>query len=118
VDVLVTRTNIIANRKADLDAMLKAIDKAVKLVNAGDEAAIKITADKLGATIAEAKAQIAGVKIFDLAMNKSLGFNQADPNNVLKNFELTIREAMKMKLIDQLMPTASLYDDSLVNALA
>lgn len=118
VDVLVTRTDIIANRKADLEAMLKAVDKAVKLVNAGDEAAIKITADKLGATIAEAKAQIAGVKIFDLAMNKSLGFNQADPNNVLKNLELTVSEAVNMKLIDQPIPTASLYDDSLVNALA
>jgi NitT/TauT family transport system substrate-binding protein len=117
VDILATRVDVIANRKAELEAMIKAIDKAVKLVNAGDEAAIKITAAKLGATIEDAKAQIAGVKIFDIALNKSLGFNKTDPNNMMGNLKLTVEEAVRMKLVTQPMPVESLYDDSIVQAL-
>jgi NitT/TauT family transport system substrate-binding protein len=116
-DVLAVRTDVIANRKAELEAMLKAVDKAVKLVNAGDQAAIEITAKKLGATIDDAKAQIVGVRIFDLALNKSLGFNPANSNNLLKNLEITVAEAVRMKLMDKPIPTESLYDASLVNAL-
>jgi NitT/TauT family transport system substrate-binding protein len=116
-DVIVTRQQVIETRKADLQAYLRAVDKAVKLVNAGDPEAIQIVAEKLGVSVEEAKTQIAGVKIFDLAENKSLGFNTSNPKNVLKNFELNVKAAHDTKLIPKVLETDALYDDSIVKSL-
>ncbi|MBW4465195.1 MAG: ABC transporter substrate-binding protein [Pegethrix bostrychoides GSE-TBD4-15B] len=116
-DVIATRQSIIETRKADLQAYLRAVDQGVKLVNAGDAEAIKITADKMGVSEAEAKEQIAGVKIFDIAMNKDLGFNLSDPNNILKNFDLTLKTGAEMKVISDGMKPEDLYDDSIVKSL-
>jgi NitT/TauT family transport system substrate-binding protein len=116
-DVIATRQKVIETRKTDLQAYLKAIDQGVKLVNAGDAEAIKITAQKMGISEAEAKEQIAGVKIFDIDMNKKLGFNLSDPNNVLKNFDLTLKTGAEMKVISDSLKSEALYDDSIVKSL-
>ena len=116
-DVIVTRQSMIETRKSDLQTYLRAVDKAVKLVKAGDPEAIQITAAKLGVSVDEAKAQIAGVKIFDLAENKSLGFNPNNPESVLKNFELSVKAAHDSKLIPKLIETKDLYDDSIIKSL-
>lgn len=115
-DVLVVRQKLIESRKADLQAYLRAIDKGVKLVNSGDEEAIKIAAQKLGVTPEEAKEQIAGVKIFDLDSNKSIAFNLNHPNNAMKNFELTARAAYDFKIVPKPLELKSLYDDSIVKS--
>ena len=116
-DVIAVRQKTIQTRKADLEAYLKAVDKAVKLVNTGDAEAIKITATKLGVSEADAKGQIAGVKIFDIEMNQKTGFNRGNPNNVFKNFELTLETGAEMKVISKTLKADALYDDSIVKAL-
>lgn len=116
-DVIATRQPMIETRKADLQAYLKAVDKAVKLVNAGDPEATKIVADKIGVSEAEAKTQLSGVKIFDTEMNKSLGFNPSNSNNVMKNFELNLKEGARMKVISDGMQVEKLYDSSIVMSL-
>jgi NitT/TauT family transport system substrate-binding protein len=116
-DVIATRQKVIQTRKADLQAYLKAVDKAVKLVNAGDSEAVKITATKMGVSEADAKEQIAGVKIFDIDMNKKLGFNKGNSNNVLKNFELNLKEGAQMKVVSSGVKPENLYDDSIVMSL-
>ena len=115
-DVLVTRQKTISTRRADLQAYIRAVDKAVKLVNSGDPAAITIVAKKLGVSEAEAKEQLSGVKIFDLAMNKSIGFNQSNPQNVIKNFEMSLKTGKDMKIVGD-TKVADLYDDSIVKSL-
>ncbi|MDZ4876280.1 MAG: hypothetical protein CLLPBCKN_005700 [Chroococcidiopsis cubana SAG 39.79] len=115
-DVLVVRQKLIESRKADLQAYVRVIDKGVKLVNSGDEEAIKIAAQKLGVTPEEAKEQIAGVKIFDLDSNKSIAFNLNHPNNAMKNFELTARAAYDFKIVPKPLELKSLYDDSIVKS--
>lgn len=115
-DVLVVRQKLIESRKADLQSYVRAIDKGVKLVNSGDEEAIKIAAQKLGVTPEEAKEQIAGVKIFDLDSNKSIAFNLNHPNNAMKNFELTARAAYDFKIVPKPLELKSLYDDSIVKS--
>ncbi len=117
VDTIVTRQTIIETRKADLQAYIRACDKAVKLVNGGDAEAIKIAATKLGVSEAEMKGQIAGVKIFDIEGNKAIAFNPSDPNNMMKNLELTVKVAYDSKLLPELMDITSLYDDSIVKSL-
>jgi NitT/TauT family transport system substrate-binding protein len=116
-DVIVTRQKVIDGRKKELQGYIRAVDKAVKLVNSGDAEAIKIVGDKLGAKPNEAKEQIAGVTIFDLAGNKSIGFNLSNANNMMKNLELTVKTAVETKLLSKPIETKMLYDNSIVNSL-
>jgi NitT/TauT family transport system substrate-binding protein len=116
-DVIATRQKVIETRKADVLAYLRAVDKAVKQVNAGDAAAIDLVASKLNVSKEEAKAQFAGVKILDLNDNKTMAFNSADPNNVMKNFQINLATAVDMKLIPGPIDLNALYDDSLVKSL-
>ena len=116
-DVILTRQKVIATRKADLQAYIRAIDKAVNLVNAGDLEALRIVAVKLGLSVDDTRKQIAGTKIFDLQFNKAFGFNPKAPNNIMKNFELNVRTAYETKLISELLEASSLYDDSIVQSL-
>lgn len=108
-------TRLHASRKADLQAYIRALDKAVRLVNSGDQEAIQITAKKLSVSPDEAKKN-SGVKIFDHGGNKSLGFNPGNPNNVMKNFELNVKAAYDTKLVPKMLDIKSLYDDSIVNS--
>lgn len=116
-DVIVVREQTIQNRRSDLQAYLRAVDKAVKLINAGDAEAIQMTGSKMGVSPEEAKAQIAGVKIFDIEGNKSIAFNANHANNAIGNFELTAQAAYDFKLVSQPLDVKSLYDDSIVKSL-
>lgn len=116
-DVITVRESTIQSRRTELQAYLRAVDQAVKLVNAGDQEAIQITASKLGVSPEEAQAQITGVKIFDVEGNKSIGFNLDNPSNVISNFELTAKAAYDFKLVSQPLDVKSLYDDSIVKSL-
>ncbi|MBW4662266.1 MAG: ABC transporter substrate-binding protein [Drouetiella hepatica Uher 2000/2452] len=116
-DTIVTRQKVIETRKADLQAYIRACAEAVKLVNGKDAEAIKIAGDKLGVSAAEMEMQLAGVKVFDIEGNKTIAFNPSNPNNVMKNFELTVKVAYESKLIPEMMDINSLYDDSIVKSL-
>jgi NitT/TauT family transport system substrate-binding protein len=115
-DVIVTRQTVIESRRAELQAYLKAIDKAVKLVNKRDTEALKIVAEKLAVSVEEAKAQLAGVKIFDIEMNQSMGFNPSNAKNVMKNFELNVKSGKEMKIVGE-TKLEDLYDDLIVKSL-
>ncbi|BAU11643.1 NMT1/THI5 like domain-containing protein [Leptolyngbya sp. NIES-3755] len=115
-DVLATRQNIIATRKSELQAYIRAIDKGVKLINSGDPEAVKIVAAALNVSVDEAKQQLAGVKIFDIEMNKSIGFNSSNAKNIMKNLELSIDTGKQMKVIGDIK-VENLYDDSIVKSL-
>jgi NitT/TauT family transport system substrate-binding protein len=116
-DVIITRQNVIKDRKTDLQNYIRAIDKAVKEVNAGDAEALKIVGEKLGAKPEETKEQLAGVTLFDLEGNKSIGFNSNNPNNMMKNLEITVKTAVDTKLLAKPIEIKSMYDDSIVNSL-
>ncbi len=116
-DVILTRKKVIEARKADLQAYLRAINKAVNLVNGGNLEAIRIVAVKLGLPIEEARKQLAGVKIFNLQSNKDFSFNPNFPNSLIKNFELNVRTAYDTKRISELLDVSSLYDDSIIKSL-
>jgi NitT/TauT family transport system substrate-binding protein len=116
-DVLVVRDKFIQTRSKDLQSYFKAVDAAVKLVNAGDPAALKIAATKMGVTEAEVKEQLSGVKVFDLATNKAMAFDKSNPKSLIGNLELTAKAAEEFKIIAQPLKPESLYDDSIVKSL-
>jgi NitT/TauT family transport system substrate-binding protein len=115
-DVIVVRDKLIQTRQKDLLAYFKAVDKAVKLVNASDPEALKIAGEKMGVPADEVKEQLTGVKVFDLETNKTMAFNKADPKSLISNLELTAKAAVDFKIVTQPIKTESLYDDSIVKA--
>jgi NitT/TauT family transport system substrate-binding protein len=116
-DVLMARVNTIETRRNDLLAYIRALDKGVQMVKSSDESAIELAAAKLNVTKEETKEQIKGVKILNVNDNKAMAFAPSNPNNVMKNFELTLATAMDMKLIEKPLDLAALYDDTLVMSL-
>jgi NitT/TauT family transport system substrate-binding protein len=113
-DVIVVRDKLIQTRKKDLQAYLRAVDKAVKLVNAADPESLKISAEKMGIKPEEVKEQLAGVKLFDLDANKTMGFQKSNPKSLIGNLDLTVKAAEEFKLISKPIKIESLYDDSIV----
>jgi NitT/TauT family transport system substrate-binding protein len=116
-DVIAVRQSVLDKRKPELLSLLKAADKASKLVQANDPEGIKYTAEKLGLKPDELKEQLAGVKLFDLASNKSIGFDAGNANNLFKNIELTAKVAYDLKVTPKLIETKNTYDDSLLKSL-
>jgi NitT/TauT family transport system substrate-binding protein len=115
--VVVVHEDLIKTRKADLQAFLKAINKGVTLINAGDSEALKISGDKMGVSADDVKEQLMGVKIFDIAGNKSIAFNKNNPNNIMKNLELTTKTAKESKLVANPVDPKMLYDTSIVESI-
>jgi NitT/TauT family transport system substrate-binding protein len=116
-DVVVVRDKLIQTRAKDLQAYFQAVDKSVKLVMDGDAEALKISGDKMGVTAAEVKEQLSGVKLFDVATNKSMAFSKTDPKSLIGNLELTAKAAEEFKIVSQPIKVESLYDDSIVKSL-
>jgi NitT/TauT family transport system substrate-binding protein len=116
-DVIVTRQNFIETRQTNIQAYLRAVDKAVKLINTNDPEALKQVSGKLGITPEEVKQQLTGVKLFDIAENQSVGFNKSNPNNIFGNLELIAKAARDFQITPTVLKTSSLYDDSIVETL-
>jgi NitT/TauT family transport system substrate-binding protein len=116
-DVLAVRQELMNSRRSELEAYLRAIDRGVKLVNAGNTEALKIVAEKLEMSLPEAKQQLSWIKLFDIEGNKTIGFNQAHPNSLIKNLKFTAEIAYNQNIISKQLDINSLYDDSIVNSL-
>jgi NitT/TauT family transport system substrate-binding protein len=117
-DVLVVREKLLQTRKQDLQTYIQTIDKAVKLVNAGDLAALKIVGDKMGnASVADIQEQLKGVKIFDLASNKAIGFEKSNSNSLIGNLSMTAKAAVDFKMVPKPIKIESLYNDLIVKSM-
>ncbi|MCU0550199.1 MAG: ABC transporter substrate-binding protein [Leptolyngbya sp. Prado105] len=116
-DVVVTRPAVIASRRNDLIAFLKAADQGIKLLKAGDADAIAVASARIGIKPEELREQLTGITLFDIEGNQSIGFNPAHENNAIKSFELVAKAAYDFKFTPQRLDVKSLYDDSLVKSL-
>jgi NitT/TauT family transport system substrate-binding protein len=101
VDVVVVKADLLKTRQTDLQAYFRAVDKSVKLLNAGDLEALKISGNKLGVSAAEVKEQLTGVKLFDVDGNKTIAFNKSNPNSLIGNLDLSIKAAVEFKIVPQ-----------------
>jgi len=115
-DVIVAKESFIQARKADIQAYLKAVDKAVDLLNANDAEALSIAGKKLGVSGDDIKQQLTGVKLFDLEGNKTIAFDKSNSNSLIGNLELTAKGAYEFKIVDKPLQVESLYDASMVQA--
>jgi NitT/TauT family transport system substrate-binding protein len=116
-DVVVARDKFIQTRQTDLQAYFRAVDQAVKLLNANDPEALKISGAKLGVSGDEIKTQLEGVKLFDVEGNKTIAFNLEHSNNITGNLKLTAQAAYDFKMVPQPMKVESLYDAAIIKSL-
>jgi NitT/TauT family transport system substrate-binding protein len=113
-DVIVVREQLLKNRKSELQAYLKAVDKAIKLIKAEDPEALKITSAQMSISVDEVKSALKGIKLFDLESNKTIAFNKGNPTNIIGNLQLTTKGAADFKAITKSINPKSIYDTSLI----
>lgn len=114
---LVAKESVIQERKADIQAFMRAIDKGVKLVRENPDEANAIVAEKLGVTPEEVPAQLATVRMFDVAENKEIIFNPSNPLNVMDSLAFAAKTSQEIGLISSPLDASKLYDDSLIKGL-
>ncbi|MBD2094809.1 ABC transporter substrate-binding protein [Trichocoleus sp. FACHB-591] len=115
-DGLIAKEKVIQTKRAEILAYMKAIDKAVKLVQQKDEKAIAIVAKRLNVTPEEAAQQVGGVKLFGIEDNKNIVFNPQHPRNVFDSLKFAAKTAKDMNLTPTVVDVNKIYDDSLVKS--
>jgi NitT/TauT family transport system substrate-binding protein len=115
-DGITAREAFIKNRQPELVSYLQAIDKAVKLIREDPTGTTEAIAKSLGITAAEVPAQIGGVKLYDLQMNKAITFNKAEPMNLFASLEFATKTATEMKLIPKPIDVDVAMDKTSVHA--
>ncbi|PSB20514.1 thiamine biosynthesis protein [filamentous cyanobacterium CCP2] len=114
---VVAKESVIADRREDILAFMRALDQGVAFVRDNPEEANPIVAEKLGVSPEEVPEQLSTVRLFDIEDNKTIGFNPDDPLNVMDSLEFAAETSEAIGLIASPVDAANLYDDSLVNAL-
>ncbi|WP_448601963.1 ABC transporter substrate-binding protein [Thermoleptolyngbya sp.] len=114
---LVAKESVIQERKADIQAFMRAIDKGVKLVRENPAEANAIVAAKLGVSPEEVPEQLATVRMFDVAENKEIIFNPSNPLNVMDSLAFAAKTSQEIGLISGPLDASKLYDDSLIKEL-
>ncbi|MDX2215045.1 MAG: ABC transporter substrate-binding protein [Oculatellaceae cyanobacterium bins.114] len=114
---LVAKESVIQQRKPEILAFLRAIDKGVQFVRQNPDEMAEITAKKLGVTPEEVPALLETVRIFSMEENATIVFNADDPLNVMDSIEFAAKTSQEIKLLTQPVDAKTLYDDSLVKEL-
>jgi NitT/TauT family transport system substrate-binding protein len=116
-NVLAATSETIANRRDDILAYLRAIDKGLALVKSDPSGTAAISAAKLGVKPEDIPAQQAGIKGFDVADNKSVTFNSSNPLSIVTSLESIAKTLVDLGRISQPVDANTLIDPSLINAL-
>lgn len=116
-DGLIAKEKVIQAKKSEILAYIRAIDKAVKLVEQKDEKAIAIVAKRLNVTPAEAVEQVGGVELFGIEDNKTIVFNPQHPRNIFDSLKFAAQTAKDINLTPTVVDVNKIYDDSLIKSL-
>ena len=113
-DGYIVRTKTFQDRKPELQAYIRAVDKATKLIKARDEQAVAIIAKRLEVEPEEASQYLDGVWMLDIEDNKTIVFNKEDPMNIYDSLKFAAKTAYDIKLTPELVDVTPLLDDSLL----
>lgn len=116
-DGLMVRDNILQKHQSELQAYLRAIDKATKLIEEKPEEVRDIIAKNLSIQPAEVAGQMAGVKLYSLQMNKTISFNPSEPMGLFNSIDFASKAAKQMNLIPQEIDVKAVLVDSVVKSL-
>lgn len=116
-DGLMVRKDLIKNYQPKLQAYLRAIDKAVKLIKQNPAEVTPIIAKNLSIQPTEVSEQMSGVKLYDLEMNKTLTFNNNEPMGLFNSLDFATKAAKEMNLIPHVIDVKDSLVDSVVKSL-
>jgi NitT/TauT family transport system substrate-binding protein len=116
-DGVTARENTIQDASAAIQAYLRAIDKAVALIKEKPDEVKDIIAKNLAIKPEEVAGQLAGVKLYNVEMNKTITFNASDPMNLADSMIFASKTAKEMKLIEQEIDVPAALSDSVVKAI-
>jgi NitT/TauT family transport system substrate-binding protein len=116
-DGFVTKAKVIQERKLEIQAYLKTIDKALVMIKNRDKQAIDIIAKRLGVSAAEAIPQMDGVRYLGIQDNKDIVFNASNKMNIFDSLKFAAETAYDIKLIPTPIDVTTLYDDSILKSL-
>jgi NitT/TauT family transport system substrate-binding protein len=121
-------TNTIANglaghgkalkdRRNDVLAYLRAVDKGMKFAVENPQEANEIIAKWVGSQPQEVADQLKRIKLLNVEANKSIVFNASNPLNVVNSIDAAAPILLKAGKIKKTVEGKTLVDDSLVTAL-
>jgi NitT/TauT family transport system substrate-binding protein len=116
-DGFVTKAEVIQERKLEIQAYLKTIDKAMTMIKNRDKQAIAVVAKRLGVSAEEAIPQMDGVRYLGIQDNKDLVFNASSKMNIFDSLKFAAETAYDIKLIPAPVEVNTLHDDSILKSL-
>jgi NitT/TauT family transport system substrate-binding protein len=116
-DGITARVDLIKNHKPEIQAYLRAIDKATQLIKTNAPEVIDIVAKKINITAAEVPAQLGGVKFYDIKDNKTISFVHEHPKSLFNSLEYASKTAKEIKIITEQIDVKATLDASIVNSL-
>jgi NitT/TauT family transport system substrate-binding protein len=114
---LAADSSVLKNRREDILAYLRAIAKAMKFAATNPQETNELLAKWVGATSAEVTAQMTQVRLLDMAANKSIVFDEANPLNVINGIDAAAPILTKAGKISKTLAGKDLVDGSFVKAL-
>ncbi len=110
-------SSVLKTRRADVLAYMRAVAKGMEFAAANPKETNELLAKWVGATPAEVTSQMDQVRLLDMAANKSIVFDDANPLNVVSSINSAAPILVKAGKISQVLAGKDLVDGSFVNAL-
>jgi NitT/TauT family transport system substrate-binding protein len=114
---LVAKSTTIADRKPEIVAYLKAVQKGLQFYKDNPKDADAIVAKSLGVTAAEVPDLLQTIRLMSIEDNKTITFNPSNSLNVVDSLEFAAKTGKEIKIVAPSVDAKTLYDDSLVKAL-
>ncbi|NJM68358.1 MAG: ABC transporter substrate-binding protein [Acaryochloris sp. RU_4_1] len=108
---------LLQDRREDVSAYLRAVDKAVKFQKDNVLEAYQILAKWTGTTDKEISGQLTRIKLHNIESNKSVVFNASDKLYVAKGIDAAAPVLKRTGKIAKALPGKDLVDDSFIKAL-
>jgi NitT/TauT family transport system substrate-binding protein len=109
--------SVLKTRREDVLAYMRAVAKGMAFAAANPKEANELVAKWVGATPAEVTSQMAQVRLLDMAANKSIVFDDANPLNVVNSINSAAPILLKAGKISKVLAGKDLVDGSFVKAL-
>ncbi|MEO1636344.1 MAG: ABC transporter substrate-binding protein [Cyanobacteria bacterium J06631_9] len=115
---LVGKTGVIEERREDLEAYFRALEKGFAFYESNPEEAIEIVSNKLNLDAEELPAILETVRLFKPSEHQSVVFNQADNLNIMDSINFAAEVGKEMGVVDESVDPSTLYDASFTKAIA
>jgi NitT/TauT family transport system substrate-binding protein len=114
---LAGHSKVLEDRREDVMAYMRAVDKGMKFAKDNPKEANEAIAKWTGITADEVADLMTKIKLLDIEANKSIAFNPQNPLNLLDSVESAAKILKSAGKIKKPVDSKTLIDDSLIKAL-